>query len=230
MDTITERQRAYAVNLLTERLVTLKAASIEEAIERLHLDSLTKADARTVIDRLLKLPADPDLTMPEVVAKAHRKGTNGRPGVCTSCKHVVAEGAGYWYTKATGGFAEHHKLGECSTEPVVAAPEPEVGGLYMVTAGHPVLVYKTGNGHLAGKTTQGGRYRYCAGAIMQVRAGLVDGTAHRVTAQEAREYGYTNSHCINCGEALSDPRSDPAKGGAGYGPTCARRNGWPWGK
>jgi hypothetical protein len=64
---------------------------------------------------------------------------------------------------------------------------------------------------------------------MQVRAGLATGTAHRVTAQEARAFGYANDHCIACGLDLDDARSAPSKGGAGYGPTCARKYGWPWG-
>lgn len=231
MDTITPRQRDFAVALLTERLVTLQAASLDEAVQRLHLDSLTKADARKVIDRLIAIPVDPDPEMPAVVAQSPRKGVNSKAGTCTGCKGAVPAGQGFYY-KGTG-WQVHHKVGACVAPAEAAAQAERVDslqpGLYNVDGLGVVLVYTTGNDRLAGKMKLGRTFKYAMGTVMQVRAGLADGTAHRVSAQEAREFGYSNSHCIACGLSLDDPRSDPAKGGAGYGPVCARKYGWPWG-
>lgn len=226
MPTITDRQRAFAERLLSERLVTLNADSLDDAVRKLHLKDLTVDQAKTVIDRLLALPADPDPTMPPIVAKAQRHGVASRPGACSFCGGLVKAGEGFYYSD-NGGWSLHHRIGECQEK---AAPLPELEpGLYRVDDLGVALIYKTRNQRLGGKLLSNGSFNYLTGLVMQVRGALTEGNAHRVTAQEAREYGYLNQHCIACGLPLTDPRSDPLKGGAGYGPTCARKYSWPWG-
>ena len=51
------------------------------------------------------------------------------------------------------------------------------------------------------------------------------GQCHRLTAEEAAEYGRLHRRCIVCRRALTDAPSLEA----GYGKTCADNNGWPWG-
>jgi hypothetical protein len=46
-----------------------------------------------------------------------------------------------------------------------------------------------------------------------------------MTAAQAAQFGGTWGFCVNCAAQLDDPRSVAA----GYGPVCARNNGWPWG-
>ena len=45
-------------------------------------------------------------------------------------------------------------------------------------------------------------------------------------ADQAAQFGALYGVCCNCGRELSDERSIHA----GYGPTCAANNGWPWGE
>lgn len=51
-------------------------------------------------------------------------------------------------------------------------------------------------------------------------------SANKITAEQAAAFGEVFKTCVNCGQALSDPRSEAV----GYGPTCAANNGWPWGE
>lgn len=50
--------------------------------------------------------------------------------------------------------------------------------------------------------------------------------ADKVSAADAARFGALTGECINCGKRLTDERSIDA----GYGPTCAANNGWPWGE
>lgn len=49
--------------------------------------------------------------------------------------------------------------------------------------------------------------------------------ADLVTTERAAEFGHHHGFCCNCGIPLTDDRSLAA----GYGPVCARNNGWAWG-
>lgn len=115
--------------------------------------------------------------------------------------------------------------------------------------GNPILLYR------AGPKAGGGRYEGCCtitdGAfINSIFYGRVDrgtkeifvvrnrsdqGIAEAIEAFDrqpeavARMYGAMQSECCFCEQALTDPRSDPQQGGAGYGPTCAKKFGLPWG-
>lgn len=229
-DKASTRQVEYVVTLLTERLATF-GGTIQEAVEKLHLDALTKKEAHTIIERLMAMPVDADPSLPALVASAPRHGVNGSAGPCASCKNVVEAGKGFYYgTK--GAWSVHHKQGECGAVQAAApAPADVVAGIYVHDDGKVSKLYMTGNQRLAGKAlTPSGKYMYQQGLAMIVRQAVAMGTAHLISADEASAYGYRTSTCIECGLDLTDPRSDPKKGGAGYGPVCARKYGWPWGQ
>ena len=230
----TYKQAAFIESLLSDRLATFGVSTLAEATAAIHLDDLTVKDAKTVIERLLALPKDPDPTMLQVVADSPRSGVNGREQICSQCNTLVAAGAGHFY-KGDRGFLVAHKVGECveaeNTGPAVPLVEATEG--VFVVENNPddeydltlYRVYRTKNGHLACKTWKHGSWVYVTGGVAMVRAFLTAGTAHAMTAAEASEFGTTNHRCVACPNALSDPRSQQV----GYGPVCAEKYGWPWG-
>lgn len=217
-DPISPAQANFIASLLSTRLATLGFATVADAERALNLDQQTKGTASVLIERLKGMPTDPDPTMPDVVARATRKGTGNRAGNCATCGHLVSQGAGFYYLLDNGKWAVHHKVGECSSAPVPAPVQVEEG-LYMAQDGTVVLVYRTRNGRLAGKTKQGHSFKYQMGAVS------LAATGHKVTAEEAATFGLTHGHCIACAHDLTDDRSLTV----GYGPVCAKRYGWPWG-
>jgi len=50
--------------------------------------------------------------------------------------------------------------------------------------------------------------------------------SHRVTAIDAHEFGRAFGCCCNCGRTLTTKTSIDH----GYGPVCAKNNGWPYGE
>lgn len=211
---------------------------------------LNRGEASRFIDFLKSLPVDPDPSLPEVVAKAYRKGENRRAGICSTCKGVVEAGAGYWYTAPSGGFAEHHKAGQCGSTP---APAPAIHN--SITEGFWkdgstwVHVYVTQNRRLGGKVlSMHGDWVYTTRIVTQL---CTSATVEQVSPEQAlnevcirkygaplgseelrikaAEYGALHSSCIFCARPLTDERSDPALGGVGYGPECAKKYGLPWG-
>lgn len=49
---------------------------------------------------------------------------------------------------------------------------------------------------------------------------------HRITAEQAAEFGHAVGMCVFCGRTLTDPRSVEV----GYGPVCADYHSLPWGE
>jgi hypothetical protein len=47
--------------------------------------------------------------------------------------------------------------------------------------------------------------------------------------EQALQHAHEHGVCMFCSRDLNDPRSDPLKGGVGYGPVCAQKYGLPWG-
>lgn len=207
--------------------------------------TLSTREASQWITVLKALPNNPDPSVPDVVAKAARHGTNSRGGTCSTCNNPVVPGAGYWYTKPGGGFAEHHKVGECGeVKPVVEVDE----GFWKYDTASFVHVYMTQNRRLGGKVLTGnGEWVYSAGILNVLRRSEpVQVSPEDVLAEvcirkfgapigseelriKAAEYGALHSSCIFCARPLTDERSDPALGGVGYGPECAKKWGLPWG-
>lgn len=217
-DTISTAQVGFITSLLRARLTTLGFATVEDATAALNLEAQTKGTASVLIERLKGMAEDPDTSMPDVVARSPRKGTGNRPGTCTTCGHLVAQGAGYYYLADAGKWAVHHKVSECPTAPA-PAPVEVAEGLYKAADGTIVLVYRTRNDRLAGKTKQGRSFRYQQGAV------ALAATGHPVSAEDAALFGKAHGYCIACAHDLTDDRSLDV----GYGPVCAKRYGWPWG-
>lgn len=101
-----------------------------------------------------------------------------------------------------------------------APVEPVDEGLYLVE-GVIVKVYRTQNGFLAGKRlvvlgNGRGSFEYERGLVRLVRA------EHRLTEEQAREFGKTHAFCCACAKTLNDDRSIAV----GYGAECARNHGW----
>lgn len=231
---ITDKQLAFARRLLSERLATLGFATVEEAAQAMQLSTRSKDDARIIIDRLLKMPADPDTEMPEVVAMADRKGKGNRPGTCFTCRQVVTENEGYYFMGGDGRWHVHHKLNQCPT------PETAVQGIDLshVPAGcygfldtrFKVRIDKPTTGKWKGWTFvsdaavygwQGklGRAEpeglYVGKAMEQIAAIAADPKTHMAN------YGHLTSKCGKCGRPLEDEESIAR----GIGPVCATK-GW----
>lgn len=66
---------------------------------------------------------------------------------------------------------------------------------------------------LVGESATGYHFQYARGAMYQLRA------EHRMTAEQAAEWGKLTDHCMCCGALLTDPKSI-AKG---IGPDCAKK-------
>jgi hypothetical protein len=213
---ISVKQAEFIRSLLATRWQGLGASSLSEALTLVPTEGITKADASTLIERLRALPQDTDPDVPEIVANAPRHGVNSSPGTCAGCGHIVPAQGGYYFG-SKGSWKVHHKVGGCSEAP---APEPVdvKPGIY-VTGDEYVLVYTTQNDRLAGKVLVGGKFRYRAGAVSIAQAG------RPITAEEAAAFGHSTGTCIFCSRDLTDGRSVDV----GYGPTCASKNGLPWG-
>lgn len=152
---------------------------------------------------------------------------NSYAGTCATCHGHVAIGAGR-IVRELGKWATYHLAGECPqvaaadapAAPAAAGPAPV--GLHLL-AGKVVKVYLTQNNRLAGKVLQGHSFTYQRGAT----AGLSAATL--MTAEQARAFGRETGTCCNCGEEIGhgDTSSTLQSLAQGYGPVCARRNGWP---
>lgn len=112
-----------------------------------------------------------------------------------------------------------------------AAGEVE-NGIYLHTDGSIRQQYTTQNnrpgvrklhihpGHDGAKDT--GSFEYEQGGVRIVRSAVANGTARKVTQEEAAAFGRLHSFCCMCSLDLKDDRSLVA----GYGPTCADNNGF----
>lgn len=99
-------------------------------------------------------------------------------------------------------------------EPAVPAV-PLEEGLYRRSDGVVILAKKTQRGFLVGHEVEpdGGR-EYLGKAGL---AGLTED--HKLTLEQAKEWGWATGHCVCCGRLLTDPVSVEA----GIGPICASR-------
>lgn len=74
------------------------------------------------------------------------------------------------------------------------------------------------------------------GQIRQPRKDGAEAVAQAIVAFDrnpqtgAGSYGAASGNCCFCAQELTDPRSNPNEGGVGYGPTCAKNFGLPWGE
>jgi hypothetical protein len=217
----TTRQADFILSLVEARYRTLGCDTLDEAVAKVlaQADLLDTKAASIFIDRIKSLPPDPDNDMPAKVAASVKNGRNGRSQVCADCGIEVAAKAGYDYLNAGGKFDVVHKAGECSDVGIAPTHTEVTEGFYRVGS-KTIMVYLSKNGRLTGKVlNSAGKYVWVAGLVQEASVG------HRLTAEEAAEYGRATGQCIVCCRSLTDDRSLEV----GYGKTCAGNNGWPWG-
>ena len=162
--------------------------------------------------------------------------SNQYGGKCIKCGEYVAPATGR-IEKQGAQWKVLHLDGACPTPQAGPAAQNDVAeGLYLFDGGRIAKVYKTRNDRLAvkdlvtisvgtnadGTTKFRGSFQYRAGGMRSVREGVLNGTAHLLSQTEASAFGQQYSICVNCGLDLDDDRSLAA----GYGPTCAKNNGW----
>lgn len=244
-----EAQAKFIATLLDQRLTTFGFTNVDEAVQGIGVPNMSKFDASVLIGRLKATPADPQPGVPYVVAASTKHGINSRSSRCETCGHTVEAGAGFYYALPNGkGWAVHHKVDECNTKPAPTMTNPEKGVFYKCAGNAFVQVYETGNQRLAGKLMSAtGNFNYERGSLDRVRAGGVVVTVNEVANEQcmrqfgcplgseelrvkAAQFGRDHGNCIFCSKDLTDERSDPGKGGVGYGPKCAVKYGLPWGE
>lgn len=94
----------------------------------------------------------------------------------------------------------------------------EHGEVWLTASGQIVRVkLSNSSGNLYGLVWTGSQWDYTPGIMHQLD--------HKMTAEEAAAFGHEHQWCVFCSRPLSDPRSEYA----GYGETCARNRGLPWG-
>lgn len=227
----TQPQINYFHSLVAERMVAFGAAVkenktlIDAFANDIHIQNIDTGTMSEVIKIVKNLPKDPNPEMPAVVAAARNSGTNSRAGICTSCNNTVAPNEGYWYTKDTGGYGEHHKAGACpEARPVVTITE----GVWRMD-GAVWYVQPAKSGYLTARMVTERGLEYVRGGVKRLSSGGATPIVGEELQQVAAQYGALHSHCIFCSRDLTDERSDPKQGGVGYGPVCANKYGLPWG-
>lgn len=237
--TISTGQHGFITSLVKERLATLGFASVEDALVAMALGKrtdtgafvndtsrITKHDASKLIDKLMAIPTDPDPSMPEIVLNSNRRGVNSYDGKCHTCGWDVEMGKGYYFSHPTGyGWAMHHKVGECPAGTPPVEQELETGRIYTIedengnTAFARVKESKAGNQYVM--VNRGHGWKYEKETIRTVRK-----SGNLLTSEQAAAFGHMTGTCIVCEKELSTNESLSV----GYGPVCAKNNGWPWGK
>lgn len=87
-------------------------------------------------------------------------------------------------------------------------------GIYLLNGVvHKVQKAVHGSGNLYAKVLQDGAFVYAPGAIRSLLP------EHRMTLEQAKEYGHLYGVCCNCGATLTDEKSIEA----GIGPVCAKK-------
>ena len=226
----TDKQAQFIMTLASERTVAVKDSpyiinAFQQYGEPINWPSHVASQAITL---LKGMPKDPDPRMPAIVANSPRSGMNRYEKPCSTCGHPVPIGEGYYYLTDTGGYASHHREGDCSDEP---APEPMKldEGVYVLADGTFVVLTQTRDYGLVGSTwdNTGGMFKRMRGGKRLVMSQGRPATEQEFEqfTREVAEWGRTSAHCCFCSRPLTDPRSESA----GYGETCASRYGLPWG-
>lgn len=181
--------------------------------------SLGGREASSVIDFLKATP------IPTAEGKPAR--TNRYAGTCVDCGQTVDAEAGS-LTSEGGKWVTRHfpacpATPEAHETPRVAAPAaiPEPG-VYVVGE----TVYRVQKGRQGGRLyalelhDDGTEDYRGQRPFAEIAA---DGRA--LTAAEAAEWGHRTGACVFCARKLTDDRSLTV----GYGPTCSKKAGLPWG-
>jgi len=204
-------QRTQA--LATERWAHLLASPLE-----------TSKQASNLIGTLMnQVPVDVDESPEYLALKAQVDGLRAVMATLPSGDRDFAESLVLQFDRK-GRLSENQVPHVARlTERVATGSTGEVpAGLYRL-GDDIVKVYITQNNRLGTKVltfTDEGKasFVYRSGLMSRLRADM------RLTADEARAFGRQHSICCNCAQALDDDRSIAA----GYGPTCAQKNGWKY--
>lgn len=233
MNTATPKQVAFIKRLVTERFQTLNSAgtfdTVHAMLAAMDLDNITKSDAKTLIDRLLKMEADPDPDAPVVEGAQRMSKGNKFANPCVICGHVVDEGAGYYFVK-NGAWNTIHGRGDCrEDEPVEGIDLSNVpAGLFAVPDGDTRLKVRIdkptagrwegwtfvkdgavyGQQSMMGKAAPGQPY---VGKAMEAIAAIAADPRAAAAA-----YGRLTGTCGLCGRKLEDEDSVAR----GIGPIC----------
>lgn len=237
MNTATPKQVAFIKRLVDERFNTLNSAgtfaTVHEMLAKMDLDNITKGDAKVLIDRLIKMPADPDPTAPTVEGAEFMAKGNKFASPCSVCGHLVDQGAGYYF-KRNGAWGSIHAVGDCKEN----EPQPEgidlshvPAGLFAVPDGDTRLKVRIdkpqagrwegwtfvkdgavyGRSAMMGKVAPGGTY---VGKAMDAVAAIAADPREAAAA-----YGKLTGTCGSCGRPLEDPDSVAR----GIGPVCMQK-------
>lgn len=213
MNTPTEKQLSFIRSLVVERQQVLA-----ESRPAWLVAPKTSKEASTIIGLLRAVPRDPVATDPDLL----REITELR----TLLPNLTTKDAGFAQSlisqfDSRGSLSERQRPYIASLIGKAKNPTPEVGpGLYLKD-GVVYKVYVTQSKRLGTKrlVDQGnghGSFVYERGALSH----LTD--AHRLTEDQAREFGKQFGFCVACARTLDDDRSLAV----GYGPVCADNHGW----
>jgi len=216
------KQTDFIRSLVGERLRALSCETVEEAIERLQVERLDSKQASSVIDSLLKIERDAVEATPATAAEI--EAVDALDAVIENLPERDREFASSLVSqyRSRGRLSDRqwphvHRLAAKGQNPVV---EVEVG-MYRHPDGQIVRVYVTQTGNVATKTlvieSGKGRLDYTGQAPLAALK-----PEHRLTEVEAAQVGRTHGFCVACLRHLDEDRSIAA----GYGPTCAKTNGW----
>lgn len=215
----------FASNLLTPHQATLAQVMSEHQAGGYEIRQAI--DALLSVSKVVKGLAASKLT-PGIV-NASRIISNKFAKACCVCQANVEAGQGYAAQVASGWQTF---CADCAKTPVdqhvkvaadrkPAAKDPEVGVYVDPDTGVLVRVYVgQQSGRLNGKRNDGKGWEWTGRRDFAICT-----DENRITAEQAAAYGHDNDECVFCGKHLDDPRSN----NVGYGPTCAKNNGLPWG-
>lgn len=199
--TVSAAQVRYIKGLMAERDTTnLVRLPGSEDIENMSLRG-----ARDLIDRLLACPR----------AQVERMATEGQKRFLFSLaaqKGIVIPPESEWSSPMTFKQISAH-LDRLKALPNKMDIEVEAG-IYLVDGVvHKVQRAVHGSGKLYAKVLVDGVFQYAPGALKNVRP------EHRMTLEQAKEYGALYGVCCNCGRTLTDEKSIEAA----IGPVCAKK-------
>lgn len=214
----TPNQLRFIKDMLAVRTAALAAQGWGAEAVMARAEALDTKGASALIDLIKAMPEDPTAGPgPERLAAMDRLRT------------MVSTLAGRDRDFALSLIEYFDSRGRLSdkqwphVERLAAAPAPTATveeGVYVVDDGTLILVYRTRNGHLAGKVWDGDEWEYTGKAGVHRAA-----TGRPITAEEAAAFGHATEHCVYCARELTDNRSKAV----GYGPTCAAKYDLPWG-
>lgn len=213
MNTPTEKQIKFISSLANER-----RAILTETRPAWLVAPTTSKQASDIIGLLKALPRDPVATDPDLA----REITELR----TLLPSLTTRDAGFAHSLIKqfddrGSLSERQRPFVLSLISKAKNPATEVGpGLYLKDrAIYKVYVTQSkrlGTKRLVDQGNGKGAFVYERGAL----SSLAD--EHRLTEEQAREFGKQFGFCVACARTLDDDRSLAV----GYGPVCADNHGW----